>query len=128
MGGKDSMFRYADGMDKLLMFFGVLGSVGEGLRHPLTMYILSHVINDYGSSGISLSTDTVNKVSNLTVMHCTSRNALNDMSINFLLIPLVSILSSSCILQLLLDLLHLLVSSFLVTPSNYFQTSFLLKD
>ncbi|XP_011030854.1 PREDICTED: putative multidrug resistance protein [Populus euphratica] len=50
MGGKDSMFRYADGMDKLLMFFGVLGSVGEGLRHPLTMYVLSHVINDYGSS------------------------------------------------------------------------------
>ncbi|KAF9672949.1 hypothetical protein SADUNF_Sadunf11G0097500 [Salix dunnii] len=63
MGGKDSIFRYSDGMDKFLMFFGVLGSVGEGLRHPITMYVLSHVINEYGSSGISLSADTVNKYS-----------------------------------------------------------------
>ena len=92
MGGKDSIFRYSDGMDKFLMFFGVVGSVGEGLRHPITMYVLSHVINEYGSSGISLSADTVNKVSNFRLMHCTSRNALNNMSINFQLIPLVSIL------------------------------------
>ncbi|KAH8518440.1 hypothetical protein H0E87_000334 [Populus deltoides] len=63
MGGKDSMFRYADSKDKLLMFFGVLGSIGDGLQYPLTMYVLSHVINEYGSSSASVSIDTVNKYS-----------------------------------------------------------------
>ncbi|KAJ6966636.1 hypothetical protein NC652_004254 [Populus alba x Populus x berolinensis] len=56
------MFRYADSKDKLLMFFGVLGSIGDGLQYPLTMYVLSHVINEYGSSSASVSIDTVNKL------------------------------------------------------------------
>ncbi|CAK7338360.1 unnamed protein product [Dovyalis caffra] len=63
MGGKDSMFRYADSKDKVLMFFGVLGSIGDGLQYPLTMYVLSHVINEFGSSGKSVSNDTINKYS-----------------------------------------------------------------
>lgn len=62
MGGKDSMFRYADGTDKLLMLLGTLGSLGDGLQYPLTMLVLSHVINEYGSSTAVLSYDTVNKV------------------------------------------------------------------
>lgn len=59
---KDSMFRYADGLDKLLMFFGTLGSLGDGLQNPLMMYILSDVINSYGSSNGSLTDDDVDKV------------------------------------------------------------------
>ncbi|KDP39051.1 hypothetical protein JCGZ_00808 [Jatropha curcas] len=63
MRGKDSMFRYADGTDKLLMFFGALGSIGDGMQNPLTMYLLSHVINEYADPNSSLTNDTVNKYS-----------------------------------------------------------------
>ncbi|CAM8944333.1 unnamed protein product [Rhodiola kirilowii] len=61
MGGQDGMFRYADGADKLLMLFGFLGSIGDGLQHPLTMYVLSSVIDEYGKPGASLTMETVNK-------------------------------------------------------------------
>ena len=62
MGMKDSMFRCADGVDKLLMLLGTLGSIGDGLQHPLSMYILSDVINSYGSASGSLTNDDVDKV------------------------------------------------------------------
>ncbi|KAJ7948481.1 ABC transporter B family protein [Quillaja saponaria] len=62
MGGKDNIFGYADGFDKLLMFLGTLGSIGDGLQNPLMLYILSDVINAYGSSSSSsLSTRDVDK-------------------------------------------------------------------
>ncbi|KAJ8758929.1 hypothetical protein K2173_002708 [Erythroxylum novogranatense] len=62
MGAKGSLFRYTDWVDKLLMFFGVLGSFGDGLMTPLTMYVLSGVINEYGAvSDLSSFTATVNK-------------------------------------------------------------------
>ncbi|CAN6691266.1 unnamed protein product [Malus baccata var. baccata] len=47
------MFRYADGTNKLLMFFGTLGSIGDGLLNPLMMYVLSEVINSYGKSQVT---------------------------------------------------------------------------
>lgn len=53
MGHKNSMFRYADGTDKLLMFFGTLGSIGDGLQNPLMMYVLSEVINSYGKGQVT---------------------------------------------------------------------------
>jgi len=62
MGSKDSMFRYADSFDKLLMLLGTLGSIGDGLQYPLTMYVLSTVINQYGKAGASISDHTVDKV------------------------------------------------------------------
>ncbi|KAF3453524.1 hypothetical protein FNV43_RR03964 [Rhamnella rubrinervis] len=61
MGMKDSMFRYADGVDKLLMLLGTLGSIGDGLQNPLMMYILSDVINSYGDANASLTNDDVDK-------------------------------------------------------------------
>lgn len=64
MGLKKSMFRYADGTDKLLMLFGTLGSIGDGLQNPLMMYILSEVINSYGrANGGGLTNADVDKVS-----------------------------------------------------------------
>lgn len=62
MGIKDGMFRYADGVDKLFMLFGTLGSIGDGLQNPLMMYILSDVINSFGSSKGTLTNSDVNKV------------------------------------------------------------------
>lgn len=61
--GKDSMFRFADGKDKLLMLLGTMGSIGDGLQYPLMMYVLSNVINDYGNPAKSLlSNDDVDQV------------------------------------------------------------------
>ncbi|KAH7858144.1 hypothetical protein Vadar_020460 [Vaccinium darrowii] len=48
MRGKGGMFRYADTIDKLLMLFGTLGSIGNGLMLPLLMVVLSGLINAYG--------------------------------------------------------------------------------
>ncbi|CAN1224209.1 Putative multidrug resistance protein [Linum grandiflorum] len=60
MGG---MFRFADGTDKLLMFFGTLGCIGDGMQYALTMFVLSTVINEYGDPNATLSYATVNKYS-----------------------------------------------------------------
>ena len=64
--GKDGIFRYADSWDMWLMLFGTLGSIGDGLQNPLMMFILSDVINDYGS-GKELTNEVVNKVSMLII-------------------------------------------------------------
>ncbi|XP_027172288.1 putative multidrug resistance protein [Coffea eugenioides] len=61
MGRNNGMFRYADGVDKLLMTFGTLGSIGDGLQIPLMMFMLSDVINTYGNPSGALSFDTVNE-------------------------------------------------------------------
>ncbi|XP_073158021.1 putative multidrug resistance protein [Henckelia pumila] len=61
MGKKDGIFRYADRVDKFLMFFGTLGSIGDGLQIPLMMFVLSSVINEYGSLNSGVSTDSVDK-------------------------------------------------------------------
>lgn len=63
MGKKGGLFRYADGVDKLLMVFGTLGSIGDGLMTPLTMFVLSRVINEYGAATLTFSNDIVDKVS-----------------------------------------------------------------
>lgn len=59
---KGGMFKFADKTDKLLMFFGTLGSMGDGLQIPLMMFVLSEVINDYGNLSSSVSMHIVNKV------------------------------------------------------------------
>lgn len=56
------MFSYADGIDKLLMLFGTLGSIGDGLMSPLTMLVLTGVINKYAGADLSLANDVVDKV------------------------------------------------------------------
>ncbi|KAJ4841170.1 hypothetical protein Tsubulata_030195, partial [Turnera subulata] len=64
MGTKSSLFRYGDRIDRLLMLFGALGCIGDGLMTPLTMLILSHVINKYGASGIiSVTNETIDEYS-----------------------------------------------------------------
>ncbi|KAJ0733806.1 putative Type 1 protein exporter [Helianthus annuus] len=60
---KDGIFRFAEGIDKFLMFWGTLGSIGDGLQVPLTMYVLSGIINDYGDPHAKVTLSTVNKYS-----------------------------------------------------------------
>nr|QVT92354.1 ABC transporter [Salvia miltiorrhiza] len=65
MRKSNGIFRYAERSDKLLMFLGTLGSIGDGLQVPLMMYVLSDVINQYGlvskDRGIPISMASVNK-------------------------------------------------------------------
>ncbi|KAK9276870.1 hypothetical protein L1049_006407 [Liquidambar formosana] len=63
MKSKGGMFRYADGIDKLLIMFGTLGSIGDGLMNPVTMIVLSGVINEYGTADLSFSNRIVDKYS-----------------------------------------------------------------
>lgn len=44
------MLRYADGIDKLLLFFGTIGCIGEGMMIPATMFVLSDEITSYGQA------------------------------------------------------------------------------
>ncbi|XP_034677879.1 putative multidrug resistance protein [Vitis riparia] len=61
MGRKNSMFQYADGVDKWLMLLGTLGCIGDGLQSALSMFILSDIINDYGKSNSSITKHVVDK-------------------------------------------------------------------
>ncbi|XP_062112545.1 putative multidrug resistance protein [Humulus lupulus] len=64
MGKKGGgLFRYADGTDKWLMVFGTFGSIGDGLMTPLTMLVLSRLINDFGVADTSFSNNVVDKYS-----------------------------------------------------------------
>ncbi|KAL8137374.1 hypothetical protein V2J09_003375 [Rumex salicifolius] len=58
-------FMHGDWVDSALMSLGLIGSVGDGLTLPFTLYILSSIMNHLGST-VSLNdthflTDTVNK-------------------------------------------------------------------
>lgn len=59
---KVGIFRYAEGYDKFLMFWGTLGSIGDGLQVPLTMYVLSGIINKYGDPNTPVTVSLVDKV------------------------------------------------------------------
>ncbi|KAI3981753.1 hypothetical protein MKX01_027738 [Papaver californicum] len=55
------LFKFADHFDRWLLFFGILGSVGDGLMNPLTMIVLAGAINDYGNTDIKLTNHVVDK-------------------------------------------------------------------
>lgn len=61
-GGGGGIFSHADGTDKVLMFLGTLGSIGDGLMSPLTMVALAGVIDQYTVSGPALPNEIVDKV------------------------------------------------------------------
>lgn len=62
MGNKYGLFRFADSTDRLLIFFGILSSIGEGLTAPMSMLVLSGAIDAFGSSGQSIREEVVNTV------------------------------------------------------------------
>jgi ATP-binding cassette subfamily B (MDR/TAP) protein 1 len=62
MESKRGLLRFADGVDKLLLLFGTLGCIGDGSMSPLTMFVLSGLMNEYGGAGFALSMDVVDKV------------------------------------------------------------------
>jgi len=63
MESKRGLLRFADGVDKLLLLFGTLGCIGDGSMFPLTMFVLSCLMNEYGvGAGLDLSMDVVDKV------------------------------------------------------------------
>lgn len=64
MGNKGGFLRYADGVDKLLLFFGTLGCIGDGIQTPLTMLVLGSLIDDYARGGSEhiVSIHNINKV------------------------------------------------------------------
>lgn len=56
------LFSYADWKDKVLMLLGTMGSIGDGVMHPLTLLVLGSTINSYGAAGTSLSNMSTDKV------------------------------------------------------------------
>lgn len=56
------LFRFADGVDKWLMFLGTLGCIGDGLIMPVNMSILGGLVDIYGASDSSFNYHVVNKV------------------------------------------------------------------
>lgn len=67
MKNKGGMFSYADSIDKLLMLFGTLGCIGDGMVMPGFMFVLSGLLGTYGSdelhsTDISSPNHTVDKV------------------------------------------------------------------
>ncbi|KAK7815866.1 abc transporter b family member 18, partial [Quercus suber] len=58
---KTGLFSYSDALDKLLMLFGTLGSIGDGSMTPLTMFILSGLVNDFSGAGFDIPNEVVDK-------------------------------------------------------------------
>ncbi|XP_073279865.1 ABC transporter B family member 17-like [Primulina huaijiensis] len=61
MGGKGGLFRYADGAEMSLMLIGTLGILGDGLMSPLNMFVLSGIIDEYGTANLSIANEVVDK-------------------------------------------------------------------
>ncbi|KAL2547092.1 ABC transporter B family member 15 [Forsythia ovata] len=61
MASKGGLFRCADSVDKLLMFLGILGSLGDSLAAPMTMFVLSGALDAFGSADQSIAKEVVNK-------------------------------------------------------------------
>ncbi|KAG9450636.1 hypothetical protein H6P81_010601 [Aristolochia fimbriata] len=71
------IFRHADAVDRLLMLFGVLGSMGDGLTTPMMLLLTSKIMNNLGtgpsSDDPSSFVDHINKNStNLLYLACGS--------------------------------------------------------
>ena len=90
MGSKGGLFRFANGVDKLLMFFGTLGSIGDGLMTPLTMIVLSGVINEYGGAQLSFSNDIVDKVTKNIALSTSVALSLNSTAQSYLIVTIMS--------------------------------------
>ncbi|KAL3525987.1 hypothetical protein ACH5RR_014359 [Cinchona calisaya] len=59
-----SIFKHADGIDKLLMTLGFLGAVGDGVLMPTMLLVTSKLMNNIGSTSTALTkdfTDAINK-------------------------------------------------------------------
>ncbi|XP_052191593.1 ABC transporter B family member 15-like [Diospyros lotus] len=55
-----SIFMHADGADYLLMFFGFLGALGDGLSMPVVLLVTSKLMNNVGESS-SLDSHTFSR-------------------------------------------------------------------
>ncbi|KAJ4832972.1 ABC transporter B member 15 [Turnera subulata] len=49
-GSTQSIFMHADGVDRLLMLLGLIGSIGDGLSTPVGLYVNSKLMNTLGGS------------------------------------------------------------------------------
>ncbi|KAL6899792.1 hypothetical protein ACP4OV_006450 [Aristida adscensionis] len=43
-----TLFMHADAVDVALMVLGVLGAIGDGMSHPMTMFLFGRIANDLG--------------------------------------------------------------------------------
>lgn len=59
-----TIFKHADNIDRLLMVFGFIGAIGDGLAVPVMFFITSKAMNNLGdgNSSHSLSIHRINKV------------------------------------------------------------------
>ncbi|XP_058093734.1 ABC transporter B family member 15-like isoform X2 [Magnolia sinica] len=55
------LFKLADGVDQWLVLMGIIGSIGDGLMNPLTMWVLSRTLNTYGTAASFLSSHIVDE-------------------------------------------------------------------
>lgn len=56
------LFSFADPLDRLLMFAGTIGAIGNGISIPLMILIFGNLINAFGDSTSSKVVDEVSKV------------------------------------------------------------------
>ncbi|KAL6899210.1 hypothetical protein ACP4OV_005868 [Aristida adscensionis] len=74
-GSLKTLFMHADAVDVALMVLGLLGAIGDGMSHPMTLLIFSHIANDLGR-GPDLVQDFISSVNvntrNLLFLACAS--------------------------------------------------------
>lgn len=65
-----SVFMHGDGVDKILMAFGLFGSIGDGCTTPLVLLITSRLMNNVGGASSNVQDaflHNINKVRYITL-------------------------------------------------------------
>lgn len=62
MGSIQSIFMHADGADIILMIFGLIGAVGDGISMPLRIYITSKLMNAIGDSSSGVESQFIHSI------------------------------------------------------------------
>jgi ATP-binding cassette subfamily B (MDR/TAP) protein 1 len=68
------LFTFADPLDRLLMFLGTVGAIGNGISIPLMLLVFGNLINAFGDSTDSIVVDEVSKVIFSLVLYAVHRS------------------------------------------------------
>lgn len=72
------LFTFADSVDKLLMFVGSVGAIGNGLSIPLMTILFGELIDSFGQT---VSHNVVTIVSKVSFIHSLQNHTLHLLSI-----------------------------------------------
>ncbi|KAL2505086.1 ABC transporter B family member 15 [Abeliophyllum distichum] len=69
-GSFGSIFMHADNYDGLLMSFGLLGAIGDGISMPAMLFVTSKLMNNFGTATTSITQNFTHNINQNAVVLC----------------------------------------------------------